>query len=188
MPRRSGRRDAAHVDGRRAGLRRQERHRRQLLGIVFEVGDVQLIEPARPDRLNADRHVLQVFFALGRGDDDLGLVRDAAVLSLFHGRRRRSDVGGVGSRRRRLAGVLRRAPWANAGEANAVVARSPSVSARNERSVIECPHSARCRHCDRAAADCQRLAGDAIDDYYATVAFRSRARPDRHRELARALP
>ena len=112
-------------------------HRRQLLGITFKVRDIELIEPPRADRLNADRNVLEIFFALGRGDDDLGLIRDVAVLRSLHWSWRRRDVGRVGARRRRLAGRLRlRNSVPNAGVAIAVEARSPSVSARNERSVI----------------------------------------------------
>ena len=69
-------RNAAHVDGgeaRRGGL---EADRRKLLGIILEVRDVQLVEPPRADRLDADRHVLKVLLALLRGDDDLGVVGD----------------------------------------------------------------------------------------------------------------
>ena len=51
-----------------------EADRRQLLGVVLEVRDVQLVEPPGAERLDADRHVLEILLALGRGDDDLGLV------------------------------------------------------------------------------------------------------------------
>jgi hypothetical protein len=63
--------DAAHIDGGDARLRGLERHRRQQLGIFVEVRDVELIELARADRLDADRDRLDVLVALLRGDDDL---------------------------------------------------------------------------------------------------------------------
>ena len=56
------------------GCGRLEADRRQLLGILLEVRDVELVEPLRADRLDADRDVLEILLALGRGDDDLGLV------------------------------------------------------------------------------------------------------------------
>ena len=82
--------DAAHVDHRRSGLRRLVADRRQQLGVILEIRDVELVEPPRSDRLDADRHVLQILFALGRGDDDDIAV---AVAHLLAGR-----VGRIGGR------------------------------------------------------------------------------------------
>jgi hypothetical protein len=47
------------------------RHDRgKLLGIAVEVRDVELIKLLRAERLDRDRHVLEVFRTLLRGDDD----------------------------------------------------------------------------------------------------------------------
>ena len=90
-------RDPAHVDGGQAGLGGLEADRRQLLGIILEVGDVELVEAAGADRLNRDRNVLKVFLALGRGDDDFGRVLGLSVTGdlILRGR------GGVARFRRR---------------------------------------------------------------------------------------
>ncbi len=81
--------DAAHIDHGRSRLRSLEADRRQLLGIILEIRDVELVELAGPDRLDADRHVLQVFLPLGRGDDDF-----VGLFVLRSGLRRR--IGGIG--------------------------------------------------------------------------------------------
>ena len=99
----SGRRDAAHIYGGRARLRSQEGDRRQLFREILEIGDIELVEPPGTDRLDADRDVLEVFLAFGRGDDDLGLVRDVGRgLRLLDRRRRRRHVGRIGARSGRL--------------------------------------------------------------------------------------
>ena len=103
----AGRRDAAHVNGRLSRLRGQERHRRQLLRIILEIGDVQLVEAARTERDHVDGDVLDILFALLRGDDDFGLVRNNAFLCMLNAPRRRCDISGVGARRWGLAGRLR---------------------------------------------------------------------------------
>ena len=63
--------DAAHVDHvgpRRAA--RLERDRRQLLGIALEIRDVELFKLGRTERLDRDRHVLEVFRTFLRGHHD----------------------------------------------------------------------------------------------------------------------
>ena len=47
-----------------------EGHRGQLLGIAAEVRNVELVKLLGPDRLDRDRHVLEAFRALLRGDDN----------------------------------------------------------------------------------------------------------------------
>src|SRR5262249_19173846 len=68
-------RHAAHVNDGKARRDGLEANRRQLLRIFLEVRNVQLIETAGADRLDADRNVLEIFLALRRGDDDLALIR-----------------------------------------------------------------------------------------------------------------
>ena len=65
-------RDAAHVDdvGARIAAERLEGDRRQLLDVALEVADVEVLQLLRAERLDADRHVLQVLSALLRGHDD----------------------------------------------------------------------------------------------------------------------
>src|SRR5262245_6257779 len=62
--------DAAHIDDGEARLRRLKADRRKLLGIFFEIRNVQLVEPTGSENLHADRNVLQILFALGGGDND----------------------------------------------------------------------------------------------------------------------
>ena len=63
-------RDAAHIDGGHARLARLDGHARQEFREILEIGDIQLVELARAQRLDADRHILQIFFALLRGDEN----------------------------------------------------------------------------------------------------------------------
>ena len=60
--------------------------------IVIERGGVmelvQLVQAAHADGNDVDRDVLDVFLALGRGDDDLGLIGNIAFLRDLHRLRR----------------------------------------------------------------------------------------------------
>src|SRR5437870_1227676 len=100
----TARRNAAHVDYRDARLGRLEAHRGEQPRKLLEVRDVELIEATGTDRLDADRYVLEIFLALGRGDDDLGAVRLALLsLRLLDRGRRGRDIGRVRRSGRRLS-------------------------------------------------------------------------------------
>ncbi len=77
----AARRDAALVDHDLAGIAAGiggglERHRGELLGVLREIGDVELVERLGRQCLDRDRHALQRFRALGRGDDDVAAIDD----------------------------------------------------------------------------------------------------------------
>lgn len=61
--------DAAHVDPRGAGAECLVRDARQEFHVIVKARDMQLLEPLRADRLDAEWHVLQAFFALLCRDD-----------------------------------------------------------------------------------------------------------------------
>src|SRR5205809_428391 len=65
------------------------------------------LESSCADGNDVDRNLLDVFLALGRGDDDLGLIWNIAFLRNLHPLGRRGHVRSVGAGRRRLAGGLR---------------------------------------------------------------------------------
>ena len=50
------------------------------LGIIIKAGDLMLGQLFGAQRLNADRHLLQAFLALLRGDDDFGIFRNRGGL------------------------------------------------------------------------------------------------------------
>ena len=120
-----------------------EADRRQLLGIILEVRDVQLVEPPRADRLDADRHVLEILLALGRGDDDLGLVGDAArpapaaPAAAARSRRSRWCPARATGRSSAAACVLRQCRRRKRGRSE-----KPKRQRAERASSFECPHSA----------------------------------------------
>ena len=63
--------DAAHEHAREAWTDGLIRHARQEFHVVVEARDVELLRALGADRLDAQRHVLQILGALVRGDDDL---------------------------------------------------------------------------------------------------------------------
>ena len=72
--------DAAEIDLAEPRRERLDRHRRQEFDDVLELLDLQLVEPLGPDRGDRERHVLQIFFALRRGDDDIAVVVGVGLL------------------------------------------------------------------------------------------------------------
>ncbi len=66
--------DAAEIELRLAGAERLVAHARQQLGDIGEGRHLMLLQGRRRQRLHADRHVLQAFRTLGRGDDDVARV------------------------------------------------------------------------------------------------------------------
>ncbi len=88
-------RDAAHQHAREPGAARPAARAAGLEGdagqefhVVVEGFDVELLELFRPDGLHADRHALQVFLALLRGDDHFF---EGAVVRLLRERNRYAD-------------------------------------------------------------------------------------------------
>ena len=79
-------RDAAHVDDRLVGARALELNARHIFHIVLKADDVQLCQGLGIQRLDAHRHLLDVFRALLRGHDHLAHIRDLGA----------GGLGGVG--------------------------------------------------------------------------------------------
>ena len=93
--------DAAHVDD--VGARRARALRddgRQLLGIAVEVRNIELVKLLRAQRLDRNRHVLEVFRTLLRGHDDhvatAGIGRRLGRCILRHRNAGRSQERGAG--------------------------------------------------------------------------------------------
>ena len=83
--------DAADIDVGRARLEGLVGDARQQPRIILEIGDVEVFELLRAQRLDADRHVLEIFGALLRGDDD-----DVAIVLRGRGGRRLGGLGRLG--------------------------------------------------------------------------------------------
>ena len=93
-----GRGEAANIDRALARAATARSDGRQLLEVILEGVDGELFEPFFADRGNRDGHVLQIFAALLRGDDD-----DVDAALAFLGGRcgvlRRNRRGGCNSQR-----------------------------------------------------------------------------------------
>src|SRR3546814_4200121 len=74
------RRDAAEIDLAEPGRGGLDRNRRQEFDEVLEFLDLQLVEPFGADRGDRERHVLQILFALRRGDHDVAVVVGVGLL------------------------------------------------------------------------------------------------------------
>ena len=159
------------------GCERLEADRRKLLGIILEVRDVELVEPAGADRLDADRDVLEILLALVRGDDDLGLVRRPGRPAR-PARPAVSPVTFVALVPARATGSWRsagRSVCAKAGDASAVEASSPKADCADRPVGHRMPPFDLCvTHCGRARRACQRptVASPSIFDMCASVAER----------------
>src|SRR3954466_10872017 len=94
--------DAPYVDVGAAGRAGLEGDAGRQLGVIVEVGDVGFFQPPRAQRLDADRHVLEILLALGRGDDDLVALRGLLVGRVGGAAGGAAARRGAGRRRRRV--------------------------------------------------------------------------------------